>query len=84
MQLIKGNFSFRVKRELNFPGEVWQRGFSDVRVPDERSLMAHQEYIKNNPVRVGIASSAEDYPYCSTHLKLRKQAGAKAPKQIAT
>jgi putative transposase len=32
MQLIKGGFSFRAKKELGFTGEIWQRGFSDVRV----------------------------------------------------
>jgi REP element-mobilizing transposase RayT len=27
MQLIKGGFSFRLKKELGYAGEVWQRGF---------------------------------------------------------
>jgi putative transposase len=27
MQLIKGGFSYRLKREFGFQGEVWQRGF---------------------------------------------------------
>jgi putative transposase len=29
VQLIKGNFSFRAKRELGVTHEIWQRGFSD-------------------------------------------------------
>ena len=29
MQFIKGGFSFRLKRETGYAGEVWQRGFSD-------------------------------------------------------
>jgi putative transposase len=32
MQLIKGGFSFRAKRVLGFQGEIWQRGYSDVRI----------------------------------------------------
>ncbi len=40
MQSIKGNFSARVGRELGFKGEVWQRGFSDVRITDEQSLVS--------------------------------------------
>jgi REP-associated tyrosine transposase len=36
MQLIKGNFSFRAKAELGLQGEIWQRGFSDVRIKTER------------------------------------------------
>ena len=31
VQLIKGGFSYRVKKEHGYLGEVWQRGFSDVR-----------------------------------------------------
>lgn len=49
MQLIKGRFSFRANRELGFTGEVWQRGFSDVRIVDEQSFNQHHEYIDNNP-----------------------------------
>jgi putative transposase len=78
VQLIKGNFSFRAGRALDFKGEIWQRGFSDVRVPDEQSFQAHQAYIHNNPVKAGIARSAGEYPYGSLYLKLRKRAGAEA------
>jgi putative transposase len=78
MQLIKGNFSFRASHELAFRGEVWQRGFSDVRVLDQQSFRIHQEYIDNNPVKAGIASLPEEYPYGSACLKLRKRAGAEA------
>ncbi|HYN14299.1 MAG TPA: transposase [Terriglobales bacterium] len=78
MQLIKGNFSFRAKKELGFAGEIWQRGFSDVRITDEKSFLAHQEYIHNNPVRAGLASLPEDYPHGSAYLKKLKRAGAKA------
>ncbi len=72
VQLSKGNFSFRRKRELGLTGEVWQRGFSEVRVMDRSSFLAHKEYIDQNPVRAGLARSAEDYPYCSAHLRKNK------------
>jgi hypothetical protein len=32
MQFIKGGFSYRLRKELGCAGEVWQRGFSEVRV----------------------------------------------------
>src|SRR4051812_6634817 len=32
MQLIKGGFSFRAKREFGLKCEIWQRGFSEERV----------------------------------------------------
>jgi hypothetical protein len=76
MQLIKGRFSFRANKELGYPGEVWQRGFSDVRVVDERSFQQHPEYIENNPVKAGLASDPEEYLYGSVYLKKLKRAGA--------
>ena len=51
VQLIKGGFSFRASRELQYPGEIWQRGFSDVRITDELSFTQHQDYIDSNPVK---------------------------------
>ena len=78
MQLIKGNFSFRANKELEFRGEIWQRGFSDVRIADERSFQQHREYIHNNPVKAGLVSSPEEYRYGTKYLKKQKQTGAKA------
>jgi len=77
IQLIKGGFSFRAKRELGFQGEIWQRGFSDVRIVDETSLQNHRAYIDNNPVKSGLANAPEDYPYGTACLKMRKASGAK-------
>jgi putative transposase len=78
MQLIKGGFSFRAKKELGFQGEVWQRGFSDVRITDEQSFGHHRDYIESNPVRAGLANSAEEYSYGFAFLRKQKPAGAKA------
>lgn len=77
MQLIKGGFSYRAKKELSFNSEVWQRGVSDVRVRDEESFRKHQEYIYNNPVKSGMASVPEEYPHCSLYLRKQKAQGLK-------
>jgi putative transposase len=77
MQLIKGNFSFRAKRELEFAGEVWQRGFSDVRIRDQRSFAVHRQYIHDNPVKAGLASLPEEYPYSFLYLRKAKKQGLK-------
>jgi putative transposase len=82
MQLIKGGFSFRANKELGFPGEIWQRGYSDVRVVDERSFQEHREYIGNNPVKRGLANSPEEYPFGSAYLKKKKRAGAEAQDRV--
>ena len=51
MQLIKGGFSYRLKKEFGYQGEVWQRGFSEVRISDGQSFLQHREYIVQNPVQ---------------------------------
>ena len=78
VQLIKGNFSYRARTELGFKGEVWQRGFSDIRVRDEESFRQHQQYIYNNPVKAGMATVPEEYPHCSLYLRKTERAGAEA------
>ena len=39
MQLIKGRFSFRLKKEFGYFGEVSQRGFSEVRINEEQHFL---------------------------------------------
>lgn len=78
VQLMKGGFSYRLKKEFGYAGEVWQRGFSDVRIEDKQSFLRHQDYIAQNPVRKGLASSSEEFPFCFTYLAKQKAAGAKA------
>jgi putative transposase len=78
MQLIKGSFSYRANKELGFHGEVWQRGYSDVRIVDEQSFQQHRAYIDNNPVKASLANSPEEYRAGSAYLKKQKRAGAEA------
>ena len=77
VQMIKGGFSYRAKKELGFSGEIWQRGFSDVRVKDEESYLAHRSYIYDNPVKAGQVSRADEYPYGSLYLRRLKAQGLK-------
>ena len=78
MQLIKGNFSFRARKEFGLRGAIWQQGFSDVRVTSKRNFLAHQEEIYGKPVKTGLAKSAEEYPFCSAYFKKLKRASASA------
>jgi putative transposase len=79
VQLVKGNFSFRAPKELGFVGEVWQRGFSDVRITSSESLRQHRVYLDENPVKAGLAQSPAEYAYSSASLRRLKRAGANAP-----
>lgn len=78
VQLVKGNFSYRARKELGRQSEVWQRGFSEVRIMDRASFLEHREYIENNPVKAGLAESPEKYPYGSAFFRAKKTAAAKA------
>src|SRR5207249_8837994 len=49
VQLIKGGFSFRVKKELGASVEIWQKGFSDHRIRDAADYESHILYIHQNP-----------------------------------
>ena len=73
VQLIKGGFSFRAKKELGRQGEIWQPGFSEVRINNRRSFLKHREYIDMNPVRAGFVDSPEKFPYGSAYLKKKKK-----------
>jgi putative transposase len=77
MQLVKGGFSYRAKKELGYKGEVWQRGFSEVRILDRKSFLQHRDYIDQNPVKAGLAISSELFLYGSAYFKHQKRAGAK-------
>ena len=76
MQLIKGGFSYRLRKECGYLGEVWQRGFSEQRVENRQSLLQHRKYIAANPVKAGLVNPSEEFPYCFTYLARRKAAGA--------
>ena len=73
MQLIKGRFSYRLKREFQYLGEVWQRGFSEVRADDQESFLRYQGYIAQNPVKAGLADSPGLHPYCYSYLARMKE-----------
>ena len=78
MQFIKGGFSYRLRKDFGYVGEVWQAGFSEVRIDDQESFLQHRSYIAKNPVKAGLASTSDTFPYCFTYLARRKAAGAKA------
>jgi putative transposase len=75
MQLIKGRFSYRLKHECGYLGEVWQVGFSESRADDAASLERYRKYIAQNPVKAGLAERAGEFPYCHGYLAERKRRG---------
>jgi hypothetical protein len=61
VQFIKGGFSFRYK---NKP-DVWMRSFNESQILTEDKFCNAVRYIEQNPVRRGLVSSSEAYPYRS-------------------
>ena len=63
VQLIKGGFSFRAKRELEWRGEIWQPGFTDHRIRDEEDWKRHLEYIRQNPADARLVEDSFLYEF---------------------
>ena len=72
MQLIKGRFSYRLKHECGYLGEVWQVGFSESRADDAPRFERYRTYIAQNPVKAGLAETPGQYPYCYEYLSKKK------------
>ncbi len=50
-----------------FAGIEWQKDFFDHRLRSVRSSSQKHDYIRHNPVRAGLVTTADDWPY---HLEL--------------
>lgn len=67
LQLIKGGFSYRAKRELGYLGAIWQPSYHDRRVRDIEEYRGFQEYIHMNPIQGRMVSTPAEYHYSSAH-----------------
>jgi putative transposase len=67
LQLIKGGFSYRARKELGFLGDLWQPSYYDRRVRNVEDCVNFKYYIRQNPVKRSLAKTAEEYPYSSAH-----------------
>ena len=56
-------YTTRVINELFGIKPLWQKNFYDHVVRKEEPLIKIAEYIVNNPIRKGIVSEWEEYPY---------------------
>ncbi len=67
MQLIKGGFSFRLRKVEKI--EVWQESFTNHRIRDLGDYGRHREYIWLNPVRARLVADAREYAFSSANRK---------------
>ncbi len=61
VQFLKGGFSFRLKSKL----DVWMRSFNESQIITEAKFMGCVRYIEANPVRRGLVSTPQAYPFSS-------------------
>jgi putative transposase len=57
LQLIKGGFSYRAKKELAFAGEIWEKSFYDRRVRGSEDYYNFKQYIRRNPIEQGLTAA---------------------------
>jgi REP element-mobilizing transposase RayT len=62
---VKGVSAFRANRILKTTGSFWQHESFDRWVRDSREYQRILFYIENNPVRAGLVSSPEAWPWSS-------------------
>lgn len=68
-QFVKGGFSFRAKKELGYPHNIWQPGFYDHRIRDFDEYCVYKKYVAFNPVKRGLVIAPQEFPYSSSSGK---------------
>jgi len=67
MQLIKGRFSNRYHRATGGDGNLWQERYHERTLRTEQQLITAIEYVHGNPMKAGIVSQLEDFPWSSAN-----------------
>ena len=60
---IKSFSAQRIGQLRKLPGIIWQDERYDRIVRDETEFLEKWQYIRNNPLKSGLADSAEEYPW---------------------
>ena len=67
MQLIKGGSSHQIHQERGHKMQIWQSGFHEWTVRDEKDYRAKVEYIRMNPVEARLVERPEEWLYGSAN-----------------
>ena len=70
---LKRNYTYWFNEKYNHRGPLWRERFKSILIEDERYLQACGTYIEYNPIKAGIVSSVEDWPYSSARFYLRNK-----------
>jgi len=67
MESIKVGSTLRINARRNESGLLWQPRFFDRALRTVKEYNEKVEYIHLNPVKAGLATRAEDWPWSSVH-----------------
>jgi hypothetical protein len=59
--------ALRARKELGYAGEIWEPSYHDRRARDVEEYFNFREYIRQNPVKRGLAKVPEEFPYSSAY-----------------
>ena len=65
MQKIKSLFAYEYRKVSKTNGSIWQKSFYDFVLNSGKKLIEKINYVHYNPVRKGMVSSPEEYPFSS-------------------
>jgi acetyl-CoA synthetase len=65
MKTIKGVTSHKINKVLGRSGPLWQPDYFDRYIRDEKHFHKTVQYIEINPVKAGLCSKPEDWPFSS-------------------
>ena len=57
MKSLKGSSSNAINKLLEKKGKFWENGYYDKAIRDKKHFITTYEYIKNNPLKVGLSSA---------------------------
>ena len=63
LRLIKGRSARAINVMLKRAGRVWQQESHDYQIRSDESLMKKCEYVEANPVRKGLCSTPDEWPW---------------------
>jgi putative transposase len=60
---VKGSAARRINAVRLSTGRLWQPGFHDHAIRNSQDIEPIANYVLNNPVRAGLVTNPEDYPF---------------------
>jgi putative transposase len=74
MLLLAGRYARRVQARLQTTGHLFEKRYHALLVDADEYLLTLLRYIHLNPVRAGLVSSPDEYPWSSHHVYLGRRA----------